>query len=164
MGKLSLLKEYLSLVLTEAPKFVGPQQPFQLTGGSTPAKKGYGGEYTVYREFPVVPTQEMMQALKVNETDLDENGLLWGEHEIGLDVDMYYEKPERQTMEYPGNPGGHSIDGWTPVTFNGFQLSKEDSRTLQDHMGELTDSEQESVIEQYIDNAPEPDYDDGGYY
>lgn len=164
MGKLSLLKEYLKLTLSEAG-FVGrmgPMPPFQLSAGSTPVAKGRGAEFIIYREFPVVPTPELMHALRVDETDLDENGLLGGEHEIGLDVDFYYEKPERMTRDYPGTPGGYSVDDWEPVTFNGFQLSKQDAQALKEFMGELTDTEEESLIEQRGED--EPDFDDGGYY
>ena len=149
--RLGLLREYLRLLVKEA---AGPKQPFQLTAGSTP---GGGADYVIYREFPVVPTPELMHAWHVDETDLDENGLLGGEHEIGLDVNFYYEKPERMTREHPGVHGGYSVDGWHPVSFDGFQLSKEDAKALKDYMGDLTEDEKESVVEQRGED--EPDFD-----
>ena len=164
MGKLSLLKEYVELKLMEMSE-PAPQQPFQLTAPTVPGKKGqHLGDYTIYREFPIVPTPEMMQALKVDESELDENGMLWGEHEIGLDVEMYYEEPERQTRYHPGVQGGYSVDDWKVVSFNGMLLSPEDAKALEKYLGRLTDAEEESLVEKYVDSLPEPDYDDSDYF
>lgn len=156
MRSAQLLRQYVKLVVETV---VGSKPPFQLTSPPVPPKgRPNTGEFTLYREFPMVPTPEMMQFMKLDETDLDEDGLLWGEHEVGIDFDMYYEKPERQTMSYPGNPGGYSVDDWTVVSLNGMTLSPQDARALQDYLGELTDDETEALIEKYEDDHL-PDYD-----
>jgi len=162
MSKLSLLKECITLMLTEVA-VEGPEQPFQLTSPAQPLKKGHDPEFTIYREFPIVPTPEMMQALKLTDGDL-EDGILWGEQEIGLDCELSYEKEERATWTDPGSPGGYSIDNWTPVTLNGVALSPADSRALESYMGDLTDREYENITDQAAANAPEPDYDDYDRY
>lgn len=163
MGKLALLREYLKLMVSEVAD-ASSRAPFQLTAPAAPGKKGrYGASYFIYREFPMVPTPEMMQQLKLTDSDLEE-GLLYGEQEIGIDLtDVYHEKEERRTWNHPGNPESFLIEGWDVVSLNGMQLSPQDASALKDYLGELTDEEQDALIEQYIENLPEPDYDDGGY-
>lgn len=160
MGKLSLLKEYLKLAVKEAAG-EGPAAPFQLTGPVAKPKRS--STYTIYREFPIVPTPEMMQALRATDAEL-EGGVLLAEHEIGIDItDVYHEKEERRTWTHPGNPESWLIEGWEVETLNGLQLTPQDAKALQNYIGELTEDEQDSLIEQYIDGLGEPDYDDGDY-
>jgi hypothetical protein len=156
MSKLSLLKEYIKLIVeTQSPLF-------SFTGPLVPAKPTRSQTYEVAREFAITPSPELLQHLNMTEADLDENGALFTEHLVEVEADFHYERPERQTREHPGDPGGYSLEDWKPVSLDGFALSPEDAQSLRSHMGDLTDDEQETIIEQYA-SSQEPDFDDGGY-
>ena len=159
MKKLSLLKEYIKLIVETQ------EVPFSLSGPTGTYKKGRGRDevYTIYREFPLAATPEMMQHLKLGPEDLDENGAIWAENEIEIEVtDWYHERAERMTREHPGNPESHTVERWMPVSLNELALSPQDAQALRTYMGDLTDDENEKVLEQYM-NSHEPDFDAGLY-
>jgi len=160
MSKLSLLKEYIKLIVETQ------QAPFSLSGHAvlrTPGRRA-SEEYTIYREFPLVATPEMMQHLQLTPDDLDEDGTIPAENEIVIEVtNMHHERAERQTREHPGNPESYTVEGWEPLSLNGLALSPDDAKKLKSYMGDLTEEENDAIIEQYMDSH-EPDFDDGGYF
>lgn len=159
MGNAALLKKYVKLMVEAVVE--GPKPPLQLMGPFTPAK---GGDFAIYREFPLVPTPEIMQLMKLDASDLDENGNIPGEHEIFLDLtDIYHTKPERGNYEYPGDPGEFLVEGYEVLSINGIALSPADAATVKNYVGDLTDKETDQAYDHYMDSMPEPDFDDGGY-
>ncbi len=172
MSTPKLLKEYIRLVLeTEAP--VATRAPFTIRGPVKKIKSTHrGSTYTIAREFPVVMPPGMLDAMRVTPDELDANGALDGEHEVGLDVDVYFQKSRFKGSYYqPPDPDEFEIQDWTVEEIDGFMLSPEDAKALKDYLGELTDDELEGIQETFFDRGydepepPEPDdyYDDRDY-
>ena len=154
MSKLSLLKECIKLMVETEVE--GPQAPLTLSGPFKPAKRG--GDYAIYREFPLAMTPELMQLMKVGPDDLT-GDVLEGEQEIFIDVtDVYYNKGSRATFHDPGDPEEFLVEGWVPESINGVALTPQDAKTLKDFLGDLTEKEQEQIRESYMDSLGEPDY------
>lgn len=155
MSKLSLLKEYVKLALTEA-RVEGPRPPLTLNGPFKETKEG--GDYGIYRDFPIVMTPELMQIMGVTEDELVD-GVLTGEHEITIDLgDVYHQKATRGSFHEPPDPEEFAIENFTCVTINRLLLSPEDSRLVHEYIGELTDEEQSKIRDSW--EPPSRDYDD----
>lgn len=135
----------------------------------------YQHDYVISREFGLKLTSELILAMSLTELDVAEanenGGVLQGEWELSLDVDVYYDKGS------PGRMYGHP-DRWSPPDPESFEIegfevqgillysaksmvvfSPSDNKQLKDLVGELTEGEVDSVREQYIENLPEPDFD-----
>lgn len=158
MRSSSLLKQYVKLMVETV---VGPQQQaLQLAGPFKPVKPGRN-EFAIYREFPIVPTPELMQALKLDESDLDEAGMITGENEIIIEFDdIYYSPGERGSWYQPADPEEFLVEDYSITAFNGLRLTPEDEKALKAYLGDLTDEEQERAFEYWSDNYPDPEPDD----
>jgi len=169
MGNLTLLKEYINQVLETGPE--GGQQPFVIKG---PVKKAKytGGTYAIYREFPLVVPEGMLDAMRVTPDELV-NGAVEGEHEILLNVDVYFYKSRFKGSYYqPPDPDEWEVQDWDVEAIDGFTLSKEDAVALKAYLGDLTDDEIEKIQETWYDEGrgepPDPpsrdDFDDFDRY
>jgi len=163
MGNLSLLLEYVKLVLeAESPPI---REPFVIRGPIKPMK-GAAGAYAIYREFPLVVPPEAMDAMRVTPDELTD-GVLDGEHEIIVDVDVYYKKSKFKGSYFqPPDPDEWELEDWTVEGINGVALSPDDAKALKAYLGRyLTDDEIEKIqnawMERYRDDDGDPSfYDD----
>lgn len=165
MSKRKLLEEYVRLVVETGEVAALPAAPFQLTGPLQRIRpRGDEGEYAITRDFPLVCDPDMARLLRVSDDEL-ENGCLVYDHEITLECDLHYEAGSRSRDWYqPDDPSYAEVEDWTPVTLDGFVLSKEDAARLKSYLGDLTDDERESITEKYLENGgAEPDFDDYDY-
>lgn len=153
MKKQLLVEEYVKLLLeTEG---LAASAPVVLDGPFAISKAR--GDYTVYRDFPLVATPEMMQLLHITEDELEE-GCLTHDHEITFDAEVYHQKASRGSWEQPGDPAEFLLENIQPITLNGLALSKSDAAKVLAAMGELTDDETQGFYDSYVDNFSEPDY------
>lgn len=162
MKKLSLLKEYIKLIVESQTA------PFLLKGPLMPLNQRHSRSqyYTVSREFAIVTTPELMEKLHTKYSDI-EDGMIISEFHIEIEADVWHEPYERRTYNHPGNQESYEIQDWKPVAINGFALTEEDQNALLQYMGDLTEGEEESILEDYrsqnereYDDPPSYDFDD----
>jgi len=130
-----MLREYIHLVL-ESPSNtnVGHGEPFQL---SRPVQKALPEEaglmIGIYREFPLVVTPFVKQAMNITPDEMEPDGTCYVEHEVLID--------------YQVNNG--RVVSWRPYALNGAKLAPVDSEELKEYLletsGDLTDEEQARV-------------------
>lgn len=157
MSNPGLLKQYIKLMVETVTS--APAAPLQLTGPFQKAKSG--GGFGLYRTFPVAPTPELLAALQLDETDLDEAGMITGEHEIIIDLDdVYYTKGSRGSYEYPGDPQEFLVEGYSIIAFDGLTLTPQDEMAVKKYLGDLTDEEQDKAFEYWKDASWSGPYDD----
>lgn len=175
-------KELRKLVETIVAEELGAEQPpmgpvFEPREPVTVVKGT--GEYIIAREFAIKLTPELAAMMQLRPYEADEaqknNGVLDNEWELVIDIDASYS---------PGTPArlhGHP-DTWHPADPEDFEIGDwhvegilrygikstivfgpEDTKRLQAMLGELTEREIDSIREQYMENLPEPDYDDRDY-
>lgn len=156
MGKLSLLKEYLKLLVENA------ETPFVIKG---PIKKASSAmmtgfdTYGILRDFPVVLPPEALAAMHVDPSELVD-GALPGQHEVIVDVETRYGRSKfKGNLIDPPDPDGFDIRGWNVVAIDGFELSREDAEALRSYMGDLTTDERAVIEQEFYEKggANEPD-------
>ncbi len=169
MGNLTLLREYINQSLDAGP--AGAQEPFVIKGPVKKAKHT-GGTYAIYREFPVVVPEGMLDAMRVTPDELV-NGAVEGEHEILIDPDIYFQRSRFKGSYYqPPDPDEWELSDFSVEALDGFTLSQEDAAALKAYLGELTDDEIDKIQEEWtdrgMDEPPDPpsrdDFDDFDRY
>ncbi len=167
MTKAPLLENYVKLLLETM--YEHPQAPFRLTDPSppkAPKRGGHAADGTIYRDFPLVMTPEMMAFMKVGPEELDGENILSGEHEIEIEVQSRYTPGRRGSRRGdPGNwepddPSEFEVEFWEPLSLDGIWLTDADAKALKEYLDELTDEETSSLGDYARENPPEPDYDD----
>lgn len=156
MKKMSLKESLLETEDTLA------QEPFVIHGA---VKKLKGGEYSIYREFPLVVTPEMIPLMQLSPKDISEinaKGFLDDEHEITIDVYLDYRPYERRTQDYPGVTEGFDFEGYAVTGIDGIGLDAVDCKRLEEYIGDLTQEEIERIEEYAMEKQNDgPDLDEG---
>lgn len=160
MGQ-KLLKECVTLIVETMVDM--PQAPFKLIDDEPAAMpKRQSTDYEIEREFPLVISPAMAEFMGISPGEL-EGDIDMGPHMIGIDVEANYSPPERYRgfSDEPPDPGDFEVVSWNAVTLDGMHLTDEDAKKLQAYLGsELTDKEEDMIMQYEADNPPEPDYDD----
>jgi hypothetical protein len=186
MQKTSPLKECIRGLITEAgyghqkaPVVNQPQPAFELIDPVKVAAQQ--GDYYIAREFPLKMSEELMKIFGLTPEEIAEyttqsGGVVEGEYEMYLDIDVYYTPGQRSRnrWEQPDDPEeflveGYRVEGIFASAGKSIILSKEDGQRLAEYLGELSDDEVERIRESYMDthgpsSGPDPgDYDFGDY-
>ena len=156
MTKAALLENYVKLLLETM--YEHPQAPFKLTD-DTPEKCTNEGDFTLNREFPLVMTDTMMQFMGVDQSELEGN-MLMGPHEIQIDVESRYSVGKfKGSLEEPPDDDEFELENWDPLSLNGMWLTDVDAKSLKVYLGNLTDEEEEALMDLARDAGPPgPDY------
>lgn len=137
------------------------------------------GDYFISREFGIKLTPELVASMDLSELDtaeaMENNGVLEGEWELSLDINPHYSKGTPARLHghpdtwHPSDPDEFEVSDFeiNGILFYGAKkvvgFSPADSEQLKAIVGDLTEDELDRIREQYIENLPEPDYDDRDY-
>lgn len=152
-----------------APEVDHPKPAFELIDPVSMGK--LPSNYYLNREFPLRMNEQLVQAFALVPEDVADlnqtGGILEGEYEMSIDVDVYYTPGERSRNRWtqPDDPEEFLVENYIVKGFYGprgqhILLSKEDGVRLAEYLGELTEDEVDRVRETYMENLPEPDFDD----
>lgn len=109
-----------------------------------PAKRRVA-ELTIVREFPVVANANYLANSDMDIGDVDD-GYVWGEHEIGVDVRL------------DGLDADTQLVGYEIVTLDGMTLSKRDASRLDDLPGVDFEPDGDELLG-YVEGFRDRDYD-----
>lgn len=165
MSKLSLLKEYVKLVLEDGAQGVSP--PVVITG---PVKKASRDRmsglntFAILRDFSVVLPPEAMAAMQVSPDELVD-GALPGQHEVIIDAEVRHQQGSRGggNLIDPPTPDMFDIDEWNVVAIDGFELTAEDAEALRAHLGELTRDEVAAIEQEFFEKGGAEEAPDSSY-
>jgi len=79
----------------------------------------------IYREFPMVVTPWIRQAMNITDNEMEPDGTCNVEHEVLIDYDA----------------SGGRVSNWLPYALNGAKLERDDAVRLKQYLGDLTDDE-----------------------
>ena len=133
-----LLREYIRLVSEAPANTIGGREPFEL---QQPVRKAPPQEAAlmagIYREFPLVVTPWVKQAMNITDDETEPDGTCNVEHEVLVDYDA---------------PGGR-VRAWMPYALNGAKLERDDAARLKQYLGDLTDRERDVIYDAEAEKA-----------